>query len=265
MKKSFIMAMAALLVAGAAFTACSSSENDIENGQPEQPAAKKYTLIVQAEKSDYVAPAATRTYLDLDYNNKLQAYWEQNEVVKVYGEYEGAYGSDLYAQSGGSTTTRFTGTISSNYKVGDELTLKFKENMVLECEGSASQGWGDLNDLEDFYKAEAKVKITEVDGYNGIIKTEGARFVAQQALVRFNLNVSVKYLKVEVNGKTYKTVDDILTAKNQIWLAIPGFKNKDVVITAKGSDNNNYTYTKEGFTMNNGEYWDINVTLKQQQ
>lgn len=259
MKKSFFYSMAALLVAGAAFTACSSSDNDIENGQIEQPEAKKYTLTVEAEKGEYVAPSATRATLSLDAQNNLQANWENNnykrDEVDVY--HGNNYVGTLYAQSNGSASTLLTGSIDYNGYTpdeGDELTLKFNELVDI----SGTQGYT-LKDLEPLYSAKATVKITSINGSD--IKTNRALFVAQHAIVRLNLSDEVYTLTMTANGKTYET--GTISPTREVWFAIYGFDTQKVTITASGYANNgtNYSYTNPDVTVKNGDFYDIDVTL----
>ena len=75
--KSYIKKLAALLMAGAAMTACSNNDENIleEVSQPDQP--KVYTMTVEATKGDN----GTRG-LDLD-GTTLNAKWDLGEKVIV--------------------------------------------------------------------------------------------------------------------------------------------------------------------------------------
>ena len=80
MKKTFrnIRTLAALLMAGAAFAACSSSEDNIIEQQPANPGEQVYTLTVNATKD---GGSQTRA-LNLD-GEKLVASWETTDHIAV--------------------------------------------------------------------------------------------------------------------------------------------------------------------------------------
>jgi hypothetical protein len=118
MKKYFsnIFALAALLMAGAAFTACSSDDNSIE--QPANPAGEKtYTLTINASKG---ANASTRA-LALN-GTKLVASWADSDVLSVFkatsptectaGNLLGTISTVASAISADGDQATFTGTLS---------------------------------------------------------------------------------------------------------------------------------------------------------
>lgn len=73
-----IRTLAAMLMAGAAFTACSSSDDNIIE-QPQNPIEPKvYTLVIKASKG---GDATTRA-LQLD-GSTLNAYWSGTETIEV--------------------------------------------------------------------------------------------------------------------------------------------------------------------------------------
>lgn len=263
MKKSFIYSMAALLVAGAAFTACSSSENDIENGQPEQPEAKKYTLTVEAGKGEYVAPAGTRATLDF-VGDDLQASWEQYEdMVKAYVD-NGNGGlvevAELHAQYPG-TSTILSGYAYESPSVGTPIILKYNEHKAF----NGMEQDGTLDWIAANYKAEATVNVT---GYNGAnIRTSKARFVAQHAVVKFMLKDG-KGNPIKDPGIFSVTVKDDLIYyvtgtghfdDGVFYMAIPGFTGDALLRCAE----NKYTKTVEGTSLVNGQYYEITVNFPQ--
>lgn len=252
MKKSFIYSMAALLITGAVFTACSSSENDIENGQPE---AKKYTLTVEAGKGEYVAPSATRSTYGILKDGNLQAYWESDDVVEVY--HGDTPVGTLYAQTSDGVSTMLSGTISYTPSVNDELTLKYHNNVIPGIQS------GTLEDLDEYYSAEAKVNITSINGSK--IRASKAFFVAQCAIVRLNLlNANVDYLSMTVDPhgskKVYETDTDFsVTSHNNVVFAVYGFDSQSVEIKASYLDDNYFYETNA--TVKNGDFYDIDITL----
>ena len=71
--------LAALLMAGAAFAACSSDDNIVEE-QPANPTQHTYTMTIEATKG---GDAATTRALALD-GNTLNATWQTTDKVAVY-------------------------------------------------------------------------------------------------------------------------------------------------------------------------------------
>lgn len=249
--------MAALLVAGAAFTACSSSENDIENGQPE---AKQYTLTIEADKGGFVAPAGTRA--TANYNStegELKFNWDYNDLVKTsYKQDEIVYDFyDLRAQSSGESTILSSGTNYESLLKGTELTLKYGKDLDLSGTDQSGTLEG-TNGIVDCYTAEAKVKVTS-EYYASNIRTSKAVFVAKYAVVKFNLPHAVSNLRVNVNGENYKAA--MASSTSEVWMLIPGFENQTVTLY-EGTDSdsiNTEIKQKTGVTMKNGEFWEITV------
>ena len=112
MKKYFsnIRTLAALLMAGAAFAACSNDDNNMDN--PANPAGEKvYTLTVNATKD---GGAQTRS-LSFDGDN-LVAKWETTDqiaVIKLPSSYLGIL-TPTNISTDGQTAT-FTGTFTNEY------------------------------------------------------------------------------------------------------------------------------------------------------
>ena len=77
-----IKTLAALLMAGAAFTACSSSSDEIIE-QPANPTTPKvYTMVIKATKGDNAATRALQTG-----TNGIDAYWDGTETFDVVQSY----------------------------------------------------------------------------------------------------------------------------------------------------------------------------------
>ena len=75
-----IKTLAALLMAGAAFTACSSDDNIIE--QPQNPTEPKvYTLVIKASKGTDTTTRALK-----DVSGEIKAFWSGTETIEV-GQY----------------------------------------------------------------------------------------------------------------------------------------------------------------------------------
>ena len=102
---SSIKTLAALLMAGAAFAACSSSDDSIAEQQPVNPTEQTYTMTVQVTKGD---AAATR---GLSLNGKtLNVKWNEGEEV-IVAQDETTIGT-LTAQASSSGTTTLTGEVT---------------------------------------------------------------------------------------------------------------------------------------------------------
>ena len=180
MKKTIsnIRTLAALLMAGAAFTACSSSD-EIINEQPANTTVKQgYTLTVSASKDG----SATRA-LDVD-GSAIVASWETTDEIVVTKN--GTEVGTLSPTNISGLTATFTGTISgdADINVNDVLTLTY--HPIASLSDFASQD-GTLNGLatsaENFDMAMATVTISEISGKNIIVSESSANFVNQTAVV----------------------------------------------------------------------------------
>lgn len=254
MKKytSIICTMAVLLMASAVtFVSCSKDEEPTVSG--------KFTLTVNASKG---APATK--HLEEGEGNTIIATWKTGESVTVdKGE---TYLGRLWVTTEGSSTT-LTGTIEGEFAVNDVLTLKFLDPIDEDNEQD-----GTLENIAThFDHAVATVTVTSISGSS--ITTSDAAFVNQQAIVKFTLqNMShedlyAQKLEVTVNGKTYKVDPDPEgdATANIFYVAIPGFENKEVTLTATVDKDNDIYYTKtvSGITFANGQYYTVTVGMTQ--
>jgi hypothetical protein len=252
MKKD-IRTLAALLIASATFVAC-SSDDDIAN-ETQQPANGKYTLTINASKSDR---ANTRA-LDLS-GKTLTASWATTENVFVQKSGEWASGS-LKPQANGSEATlkgELSGIIIA---ANDVLTLQFPRQ-----EFTYAEQVGTLADIAaNFDYATASVTVASVN--SGKITVDGTTvFASQQAIVKFTLldkangATSLNATELVVNdGTTVYTITPT-SATSEIYVAIPGFSEKTVTLTATvGSDT--YTFEKSDVTFTNGKYYEITVKM----
>ena len=175
------LSLAALLMAGAAFAACSSSSDEIiEPVTPESPTtAKTYTLTIKASKGSDAATRALTPGYDSELNkNTVDATWAEGEQVTVYNETEGAaLEGSLVAQSTGASTT-LSGTLTGTINPNDILTLKF-------CSPNYGSQDGTLGYIAancDY--ATASVTVSSVASGN-ITTTGDADFTNKQAIVKF--------------------------------------------------------------------------------
>ena len=171
--------LAALLMAGAAFTACSETDNIVE----EQPAAARtYKMTVDATMGE---GAQTRAlYFD---GTELKAKWASNDQVSVFPETwsRTAYGTLTAAESATASTT-LTGDLTTLPVAGDHLNLLFPR-ATWDYTGQKGILLTDENSIEKKYDyALADVTVNTVDG-NKITTTGNANFQNQQAIVKFTL------------------------------------------------------------------------------
>ncbi len=180
--------LAALLVAGAAFTAC-SSDNDITNGNetptPGTSAAGKEYNLTLGVSNDKISSRA----LDLGSDLSITATWKPADNIYVYkSDWSAAFGGKLNPTTTANPAT-VQGTIRSTEQTG-ELAEGSKINMLFPRTTWDYTGQdGKITTLAqkyDYAIAEGTT-ITSIDGNN--IKETNPNpvfFTAQQAIVRFD-------------------------------------------------------------------------------
>lgn len=271
-----------LLLAGLVLAACSSDDDD-HQGQEEHQAFKTYYMTVNATKgADEGANYVSTRALALT-GGTLNATWATTEHVYVQGLLRSGksfwFEGSLQPQSAG-TETELIGAISLpagwSYSSIDEaignphkVTLQFPRPGVLDYTGQV----GTLADIAEKYDyaidPEVEVEIT-VDQVLGV---EYAEFVSQQAIVKFTLKnsdgttkmklteLNVQYgtesLSLTIPEATYTTNGD-----NVIYVAIPGFNDKEVTLTAKVGGKT-YKFIKSNVTFENGKYYEVDVKMKE--
>lgn len=207
MKKNIfnIKTLAALLMAGAAFTAC-SNEDDFIKEQPVNP-TQKYIMTVNALKG---SDATTRA-LSLS-GKTLSAKWAATDQVSVFPE---AWSSTttltpigtLTAAASATGSTSLAGEVeTTNLNTGDNVQMLFPratwdytgQKGVLLAEDDA------VNAIEMKYDYALATPSITVSGTNEI--TANAAFESQQAIVKFNLQdaggsaINATSLKIYANG-----------------------------------------------------------------
>ena len=174
-----IKTLAALLMAGAAFTAC-SNEDDLIKEQPVNP-TQKYIMTVNASKGDDATTRAlTLGRNDADTKNVLNATWAAGEQVTVYNVTKSAaLDGYLEVQSAGASTT-LKGALTGTVEAGDELRLSFLNPIYSGQNGTLAYIAANCD------YAVATVTVASVDGDN-ITTAAAAAFANQQAIVKFRL------------------------------------------------------------------------------
>ena len=265
-----------LLIAGLALTACSSDDTVVEQKTLEPD--KTYYLTVDATKG---SDAMTRA-LNLS-GSTLTASWATTDHVYVQGTlvsnsskfwFEGS----IQPQTAG-TTTRLNGAISLptgwQYSSIDEaidsphiLNLQFPRSGALDYTGQK----GTLADIAanyDYARAEGVRFDIKNDHIEGVTS---ASFENQQAIVKFTL-IDNKTTKLSPTALTINygsgtvSLTDIPAATYStkgygvLFVAIPGFSNQTVTLTATVG-NDTYTYTTSSTkTFVNGKYYEIGVKM----
>ena len=290
MKKYFsnIRTLAALLMAGAAFAACSSDENSID--QPADPTAPKtYTLTVNASKG---ANAATRA-LKLD-GEKLVAKWAYGEELAVYKANDrflcseenklGTISPVAGSISADGDKATFKGTLSGSVSVtnGDKLMLIYHPE-AFNIDDFISQT-GTLESASNLDHATASVTAS-VSGTDITIAETSVSFSNHMAMLKLTLQdyagnkLNATQLKMTLpspNGIpydfTFSPTDATYTANGGdgvLYFALPsaediGIAEVSATITytaTVGTDT--YVATKaNGYPFKAGKYYAGTLTMK---
>ena len=284
------LSLAALLMAGAAFTACSSDDSIDEIQQPANPTTSKvYTMTVTASKG---SDATTRA---LNYNSgtkTLTPAWATGEKVYAFNVSKNAtLGGYLEAKSNGASATLegdLTGTVEEN----NLLILIFPKS-TLDYTGQNGT-LAKVSSTYDYAYGQAKVtdvngkKITAEDYHNG----GTIQFENMQAIVKFTLlnktdNSAIDATSLTINAKdgsdndvlvkTYVFATNATTcgpititsspATNVIYAALsttdPDGSYNYTLTATQGSKR--YSFTKTGVKFERGKYYEITVNMTEQQ
>ena len=257
--KNLLKATAAVSILTAMFSCAKVIEPEVipveQSSQTGQ--GKTYTLTVVASKGD----AGTKA-LSLE-GKTLTASWKEGEEVDVY-KGDNKIGT-LTARSSGTSTT-LTGTITGTLAQGDNLVLKF-------CSPKYATQKGTLDYIAancDY--ATAEVSVSSIDETAGTITIGAARFVSQQAVVKFTLkwntgeplSAGVDQLTIQAGESTKITVTPN-PRSNVLFVAIPALVKAD--IDMKAIDMNatygerEFVYSKKSVTFEPGKYYEIGVKM----
>ena len=198
MKKD-IRTLAALLMAGAAFTACSDKDEFISE-QPVNP-TPKYSMTVQASMGE---DAETRgLYID---GKALKVKWYDTDQVAVFpAAWSQTPLGTLTAAASETGSTTLSGDLTGSVAVNDNLHLLFPR---AEWDYTGQKGilLSDGNSIEKKYDyALADVTVAAIDNSH-ITTTANANLASQQAIVKFNLQdaggsaINATSLKIYANG-----------------------------------------------------------------
>ena len=255
MKKylTLIICSCLLLLTGVVFVACSSDDDGDQQPQV-------YNVTVEAVLS---SDAVTRA-LSGDGSSDISTVWAQGEVV--YVTKSGVSLGTLAPQSTSTASAKLLGTLSgTTLQVNDELVLTY-----LKSAADYSGQKGTLSDIGANYAiATATVKVTQING--SYIKTEGATFTSQQAIVKFTLKgetnetLNVSSLSIKYGSTTLSLTDipDATYTTNGagvLYVAVPAFDSQLLTMTAT-IGGNTYKYEKPAVSFENGKYYPVSVRM----
>lgn len=276
-----IKSLATLLMAGAAFAACSSEDNMI-GGQPAS--QQTYTMTIEASKGG--GSDATTRALSIDGSGALNATWETSNEVKAYNNTKSsALTGCLKPQSSGVSAT-LTGSLTGSVAVDDIIYLRWPS---VDADYTGQNGT--LETIAQRYDYTTGIaKVTSIDG-----TTIGAEdsshggpvlFTNSQAIVKFTLidkatgspiNATQLTIDAKVGEESrliqsitypnaYKigpiTINRTAPADNVIYAALPFSSQANFTFALTATDGTNtYTYEKAGVTMLNGRYYEVKVKM----
>ncbi|MBR6347103.1 MAG: hypothetical protein IKR69_06920 [Bacteroidales bacterium] len=275
MKKLYFITLAAIV---AMMVSCAKENNDSNSSEVVDNTPKVVmSLSVNAQKAEDLSAKA----LGLS-GSALNAFWGDNDEVKVYKKGNPALIGTLAPQTSGSATAVLAGGLTETVSVGDVLSLVFPREVR-----SYSGQIGTLADIaENFDYAIASVSVESVDGSK--VSASDASFVNQQAIVKFTLkdkgnndalisaskltifsgNAAIvdSYYDGPVEDATLAKYSDCIeinpsSASSELFVALKNGSGSDTYsFTAKvGSDT--YTYTRSGVSFASGEYREITLKM----
>jgi len=262
-----IKTLAALLMAGAAFTACSSDDSIIDE-QPVNPAKQTYTLTVNASKGD----GSTTRALDLS-GSTLTASWATTENVYVKKGSDWATGS-LQPEADGTTATLKGSLTGITIDANDNLTLQFPKSGDITYAGQQ----GTLADIQaNFDWATANVEVESVSASGNINpKAATTTFTNQQAIIKFTLKdkandaaISPSALTVTDGTSTVSltsipaaTYSDPKNGDGVLYVAFPAAGSAKTIKLTATVGTATYIYeTATAKTFTNGQYYAITVKM----
>ena len=292
MKKTImnIRTMAALLIASAAFTACSNEDGAVIG---EQPAATQtpqvYTLTLQAAN----ATGAQHRALELN-GTKLVAKWAAGDELTVINVTSGTpLGGTLTASnvSADGKTCTFSGTLTGTIEVGNQLALHYhatsdtqvgtlesaaasdQANAIVTV-ASAHEGNITISESEaSFNTTTAVLKLTLKDGSANALNATSLKMTVDGVDI-FTASPTAATYTANGNGVLYFAVPRQMEAADKIVVVKSGghpteellntwmtnLNTYDVTFTATvGSDT--YTATKTGYKLAGGKYYATELTM----
>ena len=215
--KAYIKTLAALVLTGAAMTACSDKDLIANEDQQSVSPTNHYTMTVNATIGDNGTKNSNRAlYLD---GEALKVKWAGTDQVSVFKAKTTTQLGTLTAAASETGTTTLSGNLTGTVNVGDKLHLIFPRP---EWDYTGQKGilLNDENSIEKKYDyAITDVTVASIDESH-ITTTADANFASQQAIVKFILknkdgggDLAVKRLTVSAASNklvTSKRLADII-------------------------------------------------------
>ena len=274
--------LAALLMAGAAFAACSGDDNIVEE-QPANPAQHTYTMTIEATKG---GDAATTRALALD-GKTLNATWQTTDKVAVYNSTQPAtLEGHLSPQSDGASAT-LTGSLTGSVAVNDIIYLRWPS-----VDADYTRQDGTLETIAKRYDYTTGIaKVTSFDGTAIVAEDSSPNggpvlFTNNQAIVKFTLtdkanDAPIRATQLTIDAKdsqgssliqsltypdTYTlgtiTINRTEPTDNVVYAALPFSSQAHFTFALTATDGtHNYTYEKADVTMINGRYYEVTVKM----
>ena len=292
MKKYFsnIRTLAVLLMAGAAFAACSSSDDSINEPRPATPVGEQvYKLTIKASNGN----DATRA-LSLDDSGKLSASWTVGDVLSVSKDGTLLTSTLECTEANGDEAT-FTGTIQGTVSPDDNLTLTYHPVTGYSAFGNQDGTLsGNTYSAENYDIATAVVTVESVDGENNIsINETTVDFTTQSAMMKLTLtsdgttainatSLTVSAATVDVFTLTIPEATYTANGDGILYFALPSVANMasrlaaelsiteamattmlaSATITFTASEGAaTYTATKSGYPFAGGTYYRSTLTM----
>ena len=304
MKKisNYFRVFAVLLMAGAAFSACSSDNDEIDKQIEEKAGTGEWTMTVQVNKGEFEdtdnanksngGATGTRAIGFNGSETNLAAYWEQGEEVKVVQEKDDGTGFEVigtlkskeYSSTGATT---LSGTLT---KAPNNKGLIFYLHDA-ECDWTGQTGsLEDISLHSDFALAILGQGDYVIDDEAKTVTiNQGIKFTRMNAIVRFDFKdvsgneVKVKTLTIFDDGSTfngepalYKT-DDVVSkgktygdlvinqqfASSIVFASIHTTGNMNLGLKVEADDGSTYVYVpSQPVNFVDGKYYRIKVTLQ---
>ena len=272
-----IKTLAALLMAGAAFTACSSSDEIIE--QPANPTAPQvYTLVIKASKGGDATTRALK--LTGEGDKTLSAYWSGNETIEV--EQGGVNIGYATAAASPNGETTLTATLSPAPDPTKDLNFYLcGSNYDYTGQVGLLTGTNSISEKYDYAMDCLTDNSYIVNGSNVTPKSDGRTLnfgAVQQAIIKFTLKNS-DGSALPSNPTAFTVTDGAETVgltsipastytangDGVLYVAFPAAGSaKTINLTATvGSDTYTYT-TSETKTFALGKYYEITVKMTKQ-
>ena len=304
MKKisNYFRVFAVLLMAGAAFSACSSDNDEIDKQIEEKAGTGEWTMTVQVNKGEFEdtdnanksngGATGTRAIGFNGSETNLAAYWQQGEEVKVVQEKDDGTGFEVigtlkskeYSNTGATT---LSGTLT---KAPNNKGLIFYLHDA-ECDWTGQTGsLEDISLHSDFALATLGQGDYVIDDEAKTVTiNQGIKFTRMNAIVRFDFKdvsgneVKVKTLTIFDDGSTfngepalYKT-DDVVSkgktygdlvinqqfASSIVFASIHTTGNMNLGLKVEADDGSTYVYVpSQPVNFVDGKYYRIKVTLQ---